>query len=163
MMRPHRDRQPAANGERRYGADRRLFLPAVVIAVLYGSLWLAALATGRGGTALAQALLLVVVAAVPVLLVRAWLRYRALELRVAGNGVRYTKGLLRPEWQQLPAARITDARTVYGAAGRRFGAGALILTLDDGSRVRIADVANIEDAAARVRAGLAAARQSGDA
>ena len=91
-MRPVRDRQPAPNGERRYGADRRIFLPAAVIAVLYGALWIAALVTGRGGTTLAQALLLVVVIAVPVILIRAWLRYRALELRVTGNGIRYTTG-----------------------------------------------------------------------
>lgn len=152
MMRAERDSQPLPENEVRYRADPRLFLPAVVIAVLYGSLWLSVIVTGRGGTAFAQALLAVIVVAVPVLLVRGWLRYRSLELRVAPDGVRYTKGLLRPVWQEVPVRHIRHVRTLYGPAGRRFGTGALLLVLEDGARVRIADLADLDDAAERIRA-----------
>jgi hypothetical protein len=148
------DSRSQSEQEVRFKADRRVFLPVAVIAVLYGVLWLALLAIGRGDTALARALLLVVVIAVPVLLARAWMRFVSLELRVSPERLAYRDRWLRPEWREVALVSVTGVRTVYGPAGRALGGGALIISLDDGSRIRLADIADLEEAARRINGSL---------
>ena len=54
-----------------FKAHWTLFLPALVVALLYGGLWVFLLVNGKGDTALARIMLLVLMLIVPVLLVRA--------------------------------------------------------------------------------------------
>ncbi|MBZ0216349.1 MAG: hypothetical protein K8F25_07350, partial [Fimbriimonadaceae bacterium] len=52
-----------------------LFLPSVVVALIYGLAWLMLAMVGQGGGGLAKIMFLVLVIAPPVLLAHAFLRY----------------------------------------------------------------------------------------
>ena len=138
-----------------FAASRAIFLPALIVAVLYGGLWLVLAVQGRGDTALAQMLLVVVVLGVPLLLVRASLRYASVGLRLTGSDIEYRQGWLRPPWESLPLSDLSRVEVTYGPLGRLAGGAALVLTRRDGSRLCLGDIANPEEVARLIRQRLA--------
>lgn len=132
------------------GADRTIYLPALLAGVLYGGLWLVMIVLGRGDSALARALLLVAAIGTPLLLLHAWLRARACGLRLTDDELSYRRGWLRPDWHHVPLQDVTGAHVVYGPAGRLLGSGALIVTLRDGRTLRLVDIAGAGAAARQI-------------
>jgi len=130
----------------RYGADWTIYLPALLVALLYGILWGLMSILGKGDTALAHALLLVLVVGVPLLLVRAFLRYMSFELRLFRRRLFYRRGWLRPRWHCVALEDVAGVHVVYGPAGRLPGSGALIVRFHTGPPLRLIDIADPESA-----------------
>lgn len=142
------------DGTATFAAGRTIFLPAIIVAVLYGGLWVVMMLQGRGDTALARMLLLVVLLGVPLLFARAWLRYASFGLRLTGSGIEYRQGWPRPPWEQLSFEDLSRIDVVYGPLGRFAGGVALVLICRDGRRLRLADIADPEEAASQIRRRL---------
>lgn len=129
-----------------YRADWSIYLPAILVILLYGALWVLMLFLGKGDTALARILLLVLVLGVPLLLVRAFLRYMSFELRIFRRRLLYRRGWIRPRWRRVALEDVTGVRVAYGPAGRLPGSGALIMTFHAGPPLRLMDIADPEGA-----------------
>ena len=97
------DRQ---DGATRHKAHWTIFLPAICIALLYGGSWVFLLGAGRGDTGLARIALLVLMMVVPVLFVRAYLRYQSFGLLIGRQAITYRRGWVRPSWHQIGRAHV---------------------------------------------------------
>ena len=144
----------------RFAAHWTIFLPSLVVACLYGGLWLVLLALGRADTALARLLLIVLVVGVPLLLVHAALRHRSCRLVIGDGELRCRSGWLRPRWRRIALTDIESAFALQGRIGRRLGGGTLVIRLQDGETVRLDDLDSPSAAAriieTRVRRGVGA-------
>lgn len=134
----------------RFKAHWTLFLPALVVALLYGGLWLFLLASGKGDTALARLMLLVLLLIVPVLLVRAYLRYASFGLLIRRQAILYRRGWLRPRWRRLKLESLSGVRPVLSPLGRFFGGGALVLTQIDHREIQLYDIEGPDEAARQI-------------
>ena len=134
----------------RFNAHWTIFLPALTVAFIYGGLWVFLLIAGKGDTALARLLLLVLLLVAPVLLVRAYLRLASFRLHIARQALSYRRGWIRPRWRRLQLNSLTGVRANLNPLGRIFGAGTLILTRLDGADIRLHDVASLEQAAKQI-------------
>lgn len=134
----------------RHKAHWTIFLPAIIVALLYGGLWVSLLAAGKGDTALARLLLLVLLMVVPVLLVRAYLRFQSFGLLIGRQALTYRRGWVRPRWHRIYMDRLASARAVLNPFSRIFGGGALELTRTDGRKFRLYDLEAPELAARQI-------------
>jgi membrane protein YdbS with pleckstrin-like domain len=134
----------------RFKAHWTLFLPALVVALLYGGVWVFLLASGKGDTALARLMLLVLVLIVPVLLVRAFLRFASFGLLIRRQAIIYRRGWLRPRWRRVKLESLSSVRPVMSPLGRIFGGGALVLKRLDDSDIRLYDVEGPDEAARQI-------------
>ena len=153
-MTAHDTRDPGEDRQR-FRAHWTIFLPALVVACLYGGLWLFFVAAGKGDTALARLLLIVAVVGAPLLLAQAFLRHLSFGLAVGPRGLWYRRGWLRPRWRRVPLAQIARIDTALGLAGRLFGGGALVVRLKTGERLRLDDVRAPVDAARAIERRIA--------
>lgn len=101
----------------------------MVVALLYGIVLVLLLVTGNGDTDLAKIMLLVLLMVVPLLLVRAYLRYASLGLRIGQDYIAYRQGWLRPRWKRLRLDEVSSAKVRHGLAGDMLGGGDLVITL----------------------------------
>jgi len=134
----------------RFKAHWTIFLPALIVALLYGGLWLFLLVLGKSDTALARILQLVLFLVVPVLLVRAYLRFASFGLLIGRHALTYRRGWIRPGWHRLQMNALTGVRASANPLGRLLGGGALIITRLDGGDITLYDVAFPEDAARQI-------------
>lgn len=145
-----RDSKQTLEDTVRFNAHWTLFLPAFVVAGLYGGLWVFLLASGKGDTALARLMLLVLLLIVPVLLVRAYLRYVTFGLLIRRYALVYRRGWWRPRWRRIKLENISEVRPVLSPLGRLFGGGALDLTRIDHADIRLHDIDGPEEAAQQI-------------
>ncbi len=125
-------------------------MPAIFIAILYGGSWLSFVAAGKGDTALARILLLVLMMVAPVLLVRASLRFQSFGLLIGRQAVTYRRGWVRPSWHRIQMDSLTSVRAVLTPFSRIFGGGALEFTEVDGRKFRFYDVKDAEQVARQI-------------
>lgn len=156
MPMARRDTPPFLEDSVRYTAHWTIFLPTIIVALLYGSFWLVLIILDKGDTALARMLLLVVVLVVPVLLVRSYLRYVSLGLLVGKNAIVYRRGWLRPRWRRVHMNSLSAVRPVISPLGSLFGGGALIITRMDHGDIRLYDMSDPEGAAMEISRRLRA-------
>lgn len=142
-----------------FKAHWTIFLPALVVAVLYGSVLLILLASGKGDTDIAKIMLLVLMLVVPLLLVRAYLRYASLGVQIGHDYIAYRQGWLRPRWKRLRVDDAAGATVRYGAAGSVLGGGDVVLVRRVGDPVHLLDVAEPEKLARQVRQRIREAGQ----
>lgn len=144
------DRQ--ANTDKPYfRAHWTIFLPALVVAVLYGGVLLILLISGKGDSGLAKIMLLVLMLIVPLLFVRAYLRFASLGVQIGQDYIAYRQGWLRPRWKRLRLDDTAGATVKYGAGGRVLGGGDVVLVRRVGDPVHLLDVAEPERLARQVR------------
>ncbi|MGI9381974.1 MAG: PH domain-containing protein [Methyloligellaceae bacterium] len=144
-----------SDDRQRFRVHWTIFLPALVVACLYGGLWLFLVAAARGDTAIARLLLLVAVVGAPLLLAHASLRHLSFGLAVGSRGLWYRRGWLRPHWRRVPLAQIARVDATRGLAGHLVGGGALVVRLKTGERLRLDDVSAPLDAARTIERRIA--------
>jgi len=138
------------DGAARHKAHWTIFLPAIFIALLYGGSWLFLLAAGKGDTALARITLLVLMMVVPVLLVRAYLRFQSFGLLIGRQAITYRRGWMRPRWHRIQMDGLLSVRAVQSPISRLFGGGALEFTRVDGRKFRFYDVQDPDQVARQI-------------
>lgn len=156
-----RDIQDVAEAGDRFQAHWTIFLPALVVAIIYGGVWVFLLLAGKGESALATLCLLVLLLIVPVLLVRAFLRYATIDLRIDDLSLNYRRGWFRPHWHKISLDELSGARAILSPVGSIFGGGALELTPEVGRPIRLNDIESPEHAARKVSQRLKTIRSAG--
>lgn len=141
------DRQ---DGTTRHKAHWTIFLPAIFIALLYGGSWVFLLAAGKGDTALARILLLVLMMVVPILFVRAYLRFQSFGLLIGRQAITYRRGWVRPSWHRIQMDNLTGVRAVHTPLSKYFGGGALEFTGVDGRKFRFYDLKDPDEVASQI-------------
>lgn len=131
-----------------------LFLPTLLVALVYGGAWLYVEATGLAGGALARLLFLVLLLAPPLLLAYAFLRYYSTGVALIRNHLLVSPGWPHVGGEQIPLAEIESVSVRASRLGRLLGAGGLHIRLWDGGEIDVRDLAEPDAFAARASAGL---------
>lgn len=139
-----------------FTAHWHLFIPTVVIAVLYSFAWFIFAIIGRGDSSLARLFVVVMAVGVPLLAVHAFLRYETIRLQISDGHVKCHPGWPKDLPIDLPVTLIREVVIKRGLSGRLFGGGTIVMNLTTGSRVVIADLGNPEAAKAAIEACMSA-------
>ncbi len=135
-----------------FAAHWHLFIPTVVIAVMYSLAWVALALLGRMDTAVARMFVVVMAVGVPLLAVHAFLRFQTIRLQISDAHI-----LCHPGWPkdmpiELAPELITQVVVKRGLSGRLFGGGTVVLHLSTGSNVVIADLGDPDKAKMAIEA-----------
>lgn len=117
-----------------------VFLPALVIAALYGGIWAWFAIRGAHDGALARAALSICVIGGPVLFVYAFLRFNSTHVGLYADRVLIEQGWPHRREFSLSAEAIVDVETRYSPVGRLFGGGTLIVHSRGGGHHSVADL-----------------------
>lgn len=118
-----------------------LFLPAILVGALYGASWLALDATGRSGGALARLVFLVLVAAPPLLLGHAFLRFYSVGVAATRNFILVARGWPHQSAERIPLSEVESVSVRSSLISRLLGAGSLHIRLWDGRDIDARDLA----------------------
>lgn len=124
----------------RYKAHWHIFMPTVIIAVLYMIGWIALYMMGLSGGGLARLFIIVLAIGVPILFAHAFLRYQTIAIEIFEEHLLYHTGWPKSEPVNLPFGMIKSARATRGLSGRLFGGGTVVLKLLAGEEIGVADV-----------------------
>ena len=131
-----------------------LFLPALIVAALYGMSWLGLDATGRSGGALARLVFLVLLVAPPLLLAHAFLRFYSAGVAVGPNHVLVARGWPHHEGDQIPLSEIESVSVRSSLIARLLGAGSIHIRLWNGNDIDVRDIADPDRIVEIIRARL---------
>ncbi len=123
-----------------YRAHWQIFLPTLMISVMYAGTWIYLSSMGMEGSALSRLIVIVIAIGVPVLAAHAFLRYQTIRVQILPDGLRYHPGWPKDLPVDLPYDLIEDAKIKYGLLGWLFKTGTLVLVLTTGNTVAIADL-----------------------
>ncbi|MEM7069859.1 MAG: PH domain-containing protein [Pseudomonadota bacterium] len=123
-------------------AHWHIFVPTLVIAVLYSSAWLLLAMMGKSGSGLARMFIVVMAIGVPLLAAHAFLRFQTIRLQVSDGHV-----FCHPGWPKelpidVPLSVIKQVTVRRGLSGRLFGGGTVIMDLVTEGNVVVADLDN---------------------
>lgn len=122
------------------GAHWSLFLPAILVAIIYGVAWLLLDFGGHGEGALGRLIFLVLVAAPPLLWGHAFLRFYSTGAAVTQNHVVVARGWPHHEAIRIALSEIESATMRVSWLARMLGAGSIHLRLWDGSEIDVYDL-----------------------
>ena len=139
-----------------------IFLPALVVALLWGLVYLLADNWTPRLSGIASVSLVVEAVIVPLLFLHAWGRAYVLGLRVGGRGLEARAGFPRRGVIEVGAREIAELDFGQSPLQRYFGAGRLDIRTESGARIRLDDLADAKAAAGAVRRLMAAAHPTRD-
>ena len=131
------DSEPAVM---RKGAHWSIFMPTVVVALLYGGTWLLLASHDRAHGDLGRLLMLVCALGVPMLLVHAFLRYMSTCVTVTKSAVILERGWPRRQPITVVLGDVAEVETGRPLLGRLFGSGALIVRTRKNKRLVVNDL-----------------------
>ena len=136
----------------RYKAHWHIFMPTIIIAVLYLIGWAVLYFMGLSGGGLARLFIVVLAVGVPILFAHAFLRYQTISIEIFDHHLLYHTGWPKSEPVSLPYDMITGVRFTRGLSGRLFGGGTVVLKLIAGEAIGVADVSAPIDAVKQIKA-----------
>lgn len=150
---------PAAGAEiktprRVFKAHWSLFLPTMVIALLYLGGWAVLQFGENGGGAIARLMLIVGIVAPPVLLIHAVFRYQTIRLAVYDDTITLRRGASNPP-ERIEGEELTSVSVRRGLIGRWLDVGTLILDRGAKPRTVLRDISQPNAAAAMLRQMMA--------
>ncbi len=131
-------------------AHWHIFVPTIIIAILYIIGWLVMYFMGMAGGGLARLFVVVLAIGVPILFAHAFLRYQTITIELFEDYLKYHTGWPRSEPVQLPYGMVKKAKFTRGLSGRLFGGGTVVLNLIGGGVVGIADVETPKQIAGKI-------------
>ena len=123
-----------------YGAHWRIFIPTIIICILYFICWLTLFFMGKSDSALARLFIVVLALGVPLLLAHAFLRYQTISIDIFKSHIHYQPGWPRSKPVILPYEQLEKFEISKGFSGRIFGGGTVIIKLARGQTVAIGDM-----------------------
>jgi|GEM_PF-4495414 len=129
-----------------YKAHWQIFVPTFVICLLYVVGWVTLFYLGQSGDSLARLLIVVLAVGVPILFAYAFLRYQTISLELFDNNLRYHKGWPQADPVVISYTQVKKVIFSKGFFGRLFGGGTVMLQMDKGVVIRIADVSRPDEA-----------------
>ncbi len=141
-----------------FTAHWHIFVPTMIIAVLYSVAWLVLASVGKSDSGLARLFIVVMAIGVPLLAAHAFLRYQTIRLQVSDG-----HAFCHPGWPKdlpidVPLAVIRQVKVRRGLSGRLFGGGTVILDLVTEGNVIVTDLAEPDKAKAIIEAAQKASR-----
>jgi len=126
-----------------YIAHWHIFIPTIVISIIYLLAWVALHELGMGDSGLARICFIVISVGAPFLGAFAFLRYQTIRVQVNESDI-----ICHPGWPKdlpidVPISIISKINVRRGLAGRLFGGGTLILELTTGSSIAIPDLKDV--------------------
>lgn len=118
-----------------------LFVPSVLVALLYGVVWLALDLTGLTGGALSKLIFLTLIFAPPVLLAYAFLRYYSTGVALTENCILVAQGWPHHLGQEIALSDVDAIEARVSTIGRLFGAGGVVIEVTDGHAIEVVDLA----------------------
>ena len=131
-----------------------LFLPSVVVALVYALAWSVLTFGGRGDGALAKIMFLTMMIAPPLLLVQAFLRFNSVGLALTKRHVLVAKGWPHMVGRQIDLKDISAIKYRSSPIGRALGAGKVVLKLSSGKSVSISDLRRPETICDAIRSQI---------
>ncbi|HXK54197.1 MAG TPA: PH domain-containing protein [Hyphomicrobiales bacterium] len=128
-----------------------LFLPAILVAALYGCAWLILDWNDLAGGALARLVFLVLVAAPPLLWGHAFLRFYSIGVALTETHVLVARGWPHHEARQIDLGEIESATVRVSPLARMLGSGSLHLRMWDGTEIDAYDLKRPDRLAALIR------------
>lgn len=123
-----------------HSAHWHIFVPTIVIAILYFCglvmLWI----LGKADGALARLFIIVLTVAVPLLIIHALLRYNTSSVQLAEECVRYHRGWPARVPVEMPYIMLESVSIKRGLSGLMFGGGTLVMKLKTGDKVSVPDL-----------------------
>jgi len=119
-----------------------VFLPALIVAALYGVAWLGLDANERAGGALGRLVFLVLLTAPPLLTAHAFLRYYSAGVTVTRKHILVARGWPRYTAERIPLSDVESVTERHSLMARLAGAGGLHIRLWDGRDVDARDLAD---------------------
>ena len=138
---------PQANDGKMFRAHWQLFIPTLVIAILYGMGLLFLWMTGRSGGALFRLFAIVLAVGIPLLATHAFLRYETLCLHLGAKNLRIHVGWPKDTPIEIPYKLIDSLKVKRGLSGRLMGGGTVLIKLTAGNQVAVADLKEPEKVA----------------
>ena len=126
--------------ELKVGTHWTVFLPSLVIALLYGGLW-AWFSGGEAADGLARVALLVVAVGVPMLLAHAAVRFVGAEIVLRKETLTARPGVPKRTETRVRVDDVVKVSIRRGLIGRVFDVGTVILTDRSGLSVTVPDMA----------------------
>ena len=123
-----------------YKAHWQIFAPTFIICFLYFAGWIILFFMGKSGDSLARLFIVVLAIGVPILFAYAFLRYQTISIEVFEKYLRYRGGWPKVDPVVIPYELIKKVNFSKGLSGRLFGGGTVMLQLEAGTDIRIADV-----------------------
>lgn len=133
-----------------YKAHWHIFVPTIVISILYLFGWLVLYFMGMANGAIARLFVVVLSVGVPLLFAHAFLRYQTISICIFKNCVQYHTGWPKAEPIEMPYGLIKNVRFTRGLSGRMFGGGTVVISTLAGEPIAVADVANPIEAVAKI-------------
>ncbi len=133
-----------------YRAHWHIFVPTIVICILYIAGWVTLYLMDKSQGDLARLFIVVLAVGVPLLFAHAFLRYQTISIKIFETHLQYHTGWPRAEPVRLPYGLIDKIKYTRGLSGRVFGGGTVILQLVAGEAIGIADVEKPAAATAKV-------------
>jgi uncharacterized membrane protein YdbT with pleckstrin-like domain len=131
-----------------------VFLPALIVAALYGLGWLGLDATGRTGGALGRLVFLVLLTAPPLLVAHAFLRFYSAGVTVTRKHILLARGWPRYTAERIPLSDVESVTERRSLMARLVGAGSLHIRLWDGRDVDARDLADPHELVEVIRGRL---------
>ena len=131
-----------SEGVPQFFADWVLFLPTLIIAVLYFCAWLVLILLGMGGSGLARMFVVVMAVGVPILGALAFLRHQTIRVQINDDNIVCHQGWPKDMPMEIPLEFIKKVSVKRGLFGRLFNRGTLMVELTTGNRIAVADLAS---------------------
>ncbi len=133
-----------------------IFVPTLIIGILYSAAWGFLSMTGKADSGLARLFIVVMAVGVPLLAAHAFLRFQTIRLQISEADGQI---LCHPGWPRdlpicVPFNVIESVRVRRGLSGRLFGGGTVVLDLVTGGQVAVTDLAEPELARKRIETAL---------
>ena len=143
--------EAAEEGVPLFGAHWHLFVPSVVIAILYMLIWSAAALSEVSTLYFVRVFIVLFAVIVPLIVAWAFLRYETIRLQIHPDRLVYHPGWPVGMPHELALNDIAEVKVRKGVLGNLFGGGDLRVFANDGSVVEIRalnDLAGANDAIA---------------
>ncbi|MCC2112949.1 MAG: PH domain-containing protein [Hyphomicrobiales bacterium] len=133
-----------------------LFLPTVLIALLYGLAWLILYLAGQGDGDLARLCLVVVVVAPPLIGAYALFRYVTIALTLADGNVLVNSGGFGATIREIPADDIRAVTVKHGLVGQLVDMGTVRIETVSGDRIVVPGLASPQPVVRAISAAIEA-------
>lgn len=143
-----------ASGVPLFVSHWHIFVPTLVIGLLYSAAWGFLSMVGKSDSGLARLFIVVMAVGVPLLAAHAFLRYQTIRLQISEGQI-----LCHPGWPRdlpicVPLNVIESVVVKRGLSGRLFGGGTVVLQLVTGGQVSVTDLAEPDLARSRILAAM---------
>lgn len=119
--------EAVARGVMLFTAHWHVFVPSLIIAILYGLIWSGLIWTGKADFAFARFFIITMAVMVPLLIAWAFLRFQTIGLQLGDQVISFHGGWPQDEQDVIALQEVVEVKTHSGFLSRMFGGGDLVI------------------------------------